>query len=76
MNNTIDISFEHEISERIENARRSRGMSLVALSKLSGVSRQAYERRIKGETEWRTKHLSAVARALRVRTEWLAGVES
>ena len=63
------------VSQRVEAARRRRRMSGRTLAAGCGRSWHWLNRRIDGRVEWRTKDLAAVAATLRVRTEWLAGVE-
>jgi transcriptional regulator with XRE-family HTH domain len=58
--------FTDQVIQTIENARLDAGITVAELILRSGITRRTYFRKMRGDTEFTTSDIDAIARALGV----------
>ena len=81
MPNTTERPFEKDgkpygkIAERISQALRLRGMRQIDLSEKTGISKGSISQYVSGKFDPKQTNLYLMAKALRVRPDWLMGLD-
>lgn len=58
--------FTDQVIQTIENARQNAGITVAELILRSGITRRTYFRKMRGDTEFTTSDIDAIAKALGV----------